>query len=279
MGFSTTDARGRALPATYAGMFLVALATLMYEILLTRIFSVTMWYHFAFVAVSIAMFGMTVGAAIVYVLPRRFPVHRTAQQLATSSLAFGVFIVMSFVAHLRIPFDPGASGRALLLLIGTYALISLPFVFGGIAVSLALTRFPRQVSRLYAADLAGAAIGCVALIALLSATDGPTAVFVVAAVALAGAACFAVDARRRATTVGCFVAIATCLALAVMNPLGVATGRPWGRLPWVKGGHEQPALYEKWTSFSRARVEGAPNVASPPMGWGMSPAYPSDRTF
>ena len=46
---------------TYLGLFLVALATLTYEILLTRIFSVTMLYHFAFVALSLAMFGMTVG--------------------------------------------------------------------------------------------------------------------------------------------------------------------------------------------------------------------------
>jgi hypothetical protein len=43
----------------YVGVFLVALATLMLEVLLTRIFSVTLWYHLAFVAVSIAMFGMT----------------------------------------------------------------------------------------------------------------------------------------------------------------------------------------------------------------------------
>ncbi|HJQ99196.1 MAG TPA: hypothetical protein VJ826_12865, partial [Candidatus Polarisedimenticolaceae bacterium] len=54
---SSTPAR-----ATYLGLFMVALSTLMYEILLTRIFSVTMYYHFAFVAVSVAMFGMTVGA-------------------------------------------------------------------------------------------------------------------------------------------------------------------------------------------------------------------------
>jgi hypothetical protein len=47
----------------------VALSTLMYEILLTRIFSVTMLYHFAFVALSVAMFGMTVGALLVYLLP------------------------------------------------------------------------------------------------------------------------------------------------------------------------------------------------------------------
>ena len=54
---------------TYFGIFLVALATLMYEILLTRIFSVTMLYHFAFVALSVAMFGLTAGALIVYLVP------------------------------------------------------------------------------------------------------------------------------------------------------------------------------------------------------------------
>ncbi len=47
----------RPSPAVYAGLFCVTLATLMHEILLTRIFSVTMWYHFAFMAISIAMFG------------------------------------------------------------------------------------------------------------------------------------------------------------------------------------------------------------------------------
>jgi hypothetical protein len=51
---------------TFAGVFAVTMATLMHEILLTRIFSVTMWYHYAFLAISIALFGMTVGALVVY---------------------------------------------------------------------------------------------------------------------------------------------------------------------------------------------------------------------
>ena len=63
----------RAAAGTYIGLFLVTLATLMHETLLTRIFSVTMWYHFAFVATSVALFGMTVGALIVYLVPGRFP--------------------------------------------------------------------------------------------------------------------------------------------------------------------------------------------------------------
>ena len=63
----------RACGGTYAGLFMVTLSTLMYEIGLTRIFSVTMWYHFAFVAISVALFGMTIGALIVHYWPQRFP--------------------------------------------------------------------------------------------------------------------------------------------------------------------------------------------------------------
>ena len=63
----------RARGGTYAGLFMVTLSTLMYEIGLTRIFSVTMWYHFAFVAISVALFGMTIGALIVHYWPQRFP--------------------------------------------------------------------------------------------------------------------------------------------------------------------------------------------------------------
>jgi len=58
--------------ATYAGLFLVTLSALIYETLLTRPFSVMMWYHFAFVAISVALFGMTVGALVVYLMPGHF---------------------------------------------------------------------------------------------------------------------------------------------------------------------------------------------------------------
>jgi hypothetical protein len=48
----------RAGARTFAGLFLVTLSTLTYQLLLTRTFSVTMYYHFAFVAISVTMFGM-----------------------------------------------------------------------------------------------------------------------------------------------------------------------------------------------------------------------------
>src|SRR4026208_1006776 len=100
-----TNDNGGVSGWTYAGLFLVTLATLMYELLLTRIFSVTMWYHFAFMAISIAMFGMTVGALLVYLLPNFFTQQRAKHHLALTSLLFAVSTVISFLTHLSLPFN------------------------------------------------------------------------------------------------------------------------------------------------------------------------------
>ena len=162
------DSAPRVGREVYAVLFLVTLATLAYQVLLTRIFSVTLWYHFAFLAVSIAMLGTTVGAIAVFVFPERFPVGGERRSMATSALAFAVASAASIVIHLwfRVPSD--GSTAANLALAATCAVIALPFTASGICVALALTRFPAQLSRLYGADLLGAACGCLAVLALLA---------------------------------------------------------------------------------------------------------------
>ena len=90
-------------------MFVLTLSSLMFEIVLTRIFSVTMWYHFAFVAISIALFGTTVGALIVHFRPQSFPDERVKDQMWKFTLAFGVSIAVAFLSQLAVPFSPHAS--------------------------------------------------------------------------------------------------------------------------------------------------------------------------
>jgi len=149
-----------ARAGTFTGLFLITLATLTYQLLLTRIFSVTMYYHFAFVAISVTMFGMAVGALVVYGRPAVFTSQRLNARLAQASLGFAITIVASFLAHLWLPFRPELSLTGILTVVLTYGVLSIPFTFSGIVVALALTRFPHQVSALYAADLAGAAHHC-----------------------------------------------------------------------------------------------------------------------
>jgi hypothetical protein len=271
---------------------MVTLATLMYEILLTRIFSVTMWYHFAFVAISVGMFGMTVGAMLVYLLPGWFTEERAKRHLGIASLLFAVSILVSFLIHLVVPFvAEGFSAVVLFSYLLTYVVISLPFLFSGIAVCLALTKFPRQVSKLYAVDLAGAALGCILLIYVLTITDGPTAVILVAFLASLGAVLFAFDAASKRLKK---IAITTSIALGLLaaaNAVLVTTSNNSAsnnsgsnnsgannsaaiRLMWVKGRIEPPALYEEWNSFSRVVVQGNPDRPTMPFGWGWSPVAP-----
>jgi hypothetical protein len=261
-------------PYTYLGLFFVALATLMYEILLTRIFSVTMLYHFAFVALSLAMFGMTAGALIVYLAPRVFTPARLRWQLALAAVCFPTAIVLSFLTQLSIPFRVHPSIVAIYAIAFTYAVIAVPFVASGVVVCLALTGFPKRVSRLYAADLAGAALGCMLLIVVIGYSDGPTAVLWVSVLASIGAMMFALDTPSRALRRAATVSTLLLLMAAVGHNILVWREFPVFRILYMKGSFEARPLYEKWNSYSRVRVRGSQKTEEPPQGWGLSPALP-----
>ncbi len=269
-------------PSIYVGLFFVALTTLMYEILLTRIFSVTMWYHFAFMAVSIAMFGMTLGALVVYLKPFWFDDTNIANHLSRSAMRFAMSIVGSFLVYLATPFHPDESinsVRGLCSIAAVYAIISIPFLFSGICVCLVLTRFSRSVGWLYATDLAGAAIGCVLLIGLLELVDGPTAVLVIAFVASVGAVSFSFGSAARSTRPQVLTGCALMAGLIAWHAgASISHSSPF-QLRWVKGRLETFPIYEKWNSFSRIAVFGDPRVRVTPRGWGLSPVYPSGRTI
>ena len=259
--------------ATFAGLFLITLGTLMFEILLTRIFSVTMWYHFAFMAISVAMFGMTAGALLVYIGQKFFAIEKTQRHLASSALLFGATIVAAYLVHLKIPMLTGKSNLTPLALALTYVVISVPFIFSGVCVCLALTRFPRQIGRLYAADLGGAATGCIVIIYALKVTDGPTAVMLCALICCVAATFFVRDAESSWVRPVSRVAAISLAAFVVINTYLVHQQASLLRLVWVRGSKETKPLYEKWNSFSRIIVDGDDSKWEAPFGWGLSTRY------
>lgn len=260
----------------FLGLFMVTLATLMYEILLTRIFSATVFYHFAFVALSIALFGMTVGALMVYLMPQRFAPEQVEQQLSFYSLGFAVSILASFLVHLAMPLWLSSPVGAVLTVTIKYLVISVPFVYSGICVCLALTRFPTQVSQLYAADLVGSSVGCLIVLFTLHMIDAPTAVVMVAVVAALGAGFFAAGVNGGALRRWSYIFAGACLVLAMVNTGMARAGSSLLRLRWVKFQKEGELLHERWNSFSRITVEGDPEKPLAPFGWGLSSRYPKN---
>ncbi len=135
-----------------AGLFLITLATLMLEVLDTRLLSVLTWYHLSFFAVSVAMLGMAAGAVAVFVAGdlRTGPRARTALPLA--ALAFAVVLPVSHVANLVIPFPAvsGVQAAPLAALAVATIVFTIPFFFSGVVVTLALTRTGAPIGALYA---------------------------------------------------------------------------------------------------------------------------------
>jgi SAM-dependent methyltransferase len=269
-----TDARLRARPGTYAGLFIITLSTLMYEIALTRVFSVTMWYHFAFVAISLALFGLTVGALIVYLLPHRFRDAEVRSRLWLFSLLFSASLAVCFVTQLAIPFVPDLNLAGAWSVALTCMVISIPFTLSGVVVCLALTRFPAQVNRLYATDLVGAALGCVLLVVLFLVLDGPSLVIAIGALAAVGALLFALDAQSRRGVTWSLVAVAALGGFAVVNGALHSRGQPLLRIIWAKEESDPKHAYEKWNAYSRITVDDVTGGPAPPTGVGLSRTLP-----
>lgn len=263
------ESRG-ASRSTFVGLFLVTLATLVYELLLTRIFSVTMWYHCAFMAVSVAVFGMTVGAIAVYLAPSLFSRKNTTTMLSISTLAFSFTSILSVYFHLAMLNQTNLD--FITMLQNTYLLTLVPFFFSGVSVCLVLTRYTKQISQLYAADLLGAAAGCLFLPALLEIVDGPSAVLVVALLCAMAACAFSLPLKRFR-----YVTIIFTLILAVAIPIN--QGTRWMKLgPIVRGRKEEAPLFEKWSMAARVRVFGDGDTPQPAIqgGWALSDATPAD---
>lgn len=258
--------------SVYCGLFFIALATLMYELLLTRIFSVTMYYHFAFMVVSTAMFGMTLGAMLLYMFPALQEQEGLAKRLSLLSLFCAISVIVSMVLHIELPSAGNPVAQAVFISL-TYVCVSIPFVFGGMLISLLFKTYNKLVGHLYAADLCGAASGCLLLVLSLNALDGFSTVLLVAFWACIAALCFAqsCQASFRNSVLG----ITVCAALAVsLHSYLFNSDLPGAvRIHWVKGAYVEKPLYEKWNSFSRVTVWGDMNKPSFFSYPGVSTAY------
>jgi hypothetical protein len=247
---------------TYAGLFFTTLSLLQLELFLTRIFSVTMWYHFAFMAISLAMFGLATGAVLIEVMKKR-EAHAT---LANAALLFALTSAICFTIQLYLRADPDAQ---LGTTVWAFIVIAIPFVFGGVVICVALTRFPAFTGKLYAADLAGSAAGCLLTIPILNSIHAPTAVILNAGIAALAATTFALSVRGKVR----WIAAAVCAGLFVIA--GVNQSIKKIDIQWLKGGRNaHDGLYEKWNALSRIYVRKNDDE---PFGWGMSPVYKHGR--
>lgn len=262
--------------ALYAGLFLVTLSTLMLEVLDTRLLSVLTWYHFSFFAVSVAMLGMAAGAVSVFVMGDWLTGERARQAMPVAALGFAIALPLCHVANLVIPF-PAVSGVAaapLAALAVSTVVFTIPFLFSGVVVTLALTRTDAPAGRIYAADLAGAAAGCLVVVLALERTDITSTAFIAGTAAAASAWCFARYAGRPAAG-----SVAVLLVLAGATAINASADRPLGVIyPKSRGlwFQERAIEYSAWNAHSNVIIRTP--VPSTVFLWGPGKGAPDVKT-
>ena len=255
------------------GIFLISFAVLLTELLLTRIFSVTMFYHLSFMVVSLAMLGFGASGLIVALAPAWFPEERLFAQTAWGSVLFGLTSVAAIGISFQLPISLDTSAENWARIGATYGLCAIPFLFGGLVVSLILTHRPAEANRLYFADLLGAALGCLAFIPATNWLGAPSAVLLAAAIASVSGAVLMPPAARRWRRLA--MVLVGCLLIGIFT-----NGRVhFYDVRFVKGVRQPPTLALKWNSFSRVDVVGTPATlwkAHPPSAPGFSTRLDQD---
>lgn len=251
-------------------IFVLAAATLSYQILITRFFSVVLYYHFAFAAISLAMLGLTLGAMEVYNKPLRYSPERVGPEFARHAARFAITGIGAMVAFLCVPLAVPESYVPAALALATLAFV-MPFTESGVCITLLLTRLPYGGGWLYASDLTGAAVGCLGVIFVLLAVDPVSAALWLGAFA-AGAGWMVVRDSSAPQT-HCRFASAVTIALAATAALHTGLAMSGGShlgVVWAKGVPQFGTLFERWNTYSRVRVVGLGE--STPLGWGFTHA-------
>ncbi len=246
--------------STFFGLLLLAAATLLLEVSLTRILSVTLWYHFAFMVISTALFGL--GFAGVVLSLRRAAASVPARMVAVWGLSTPLAFLAGYGLFMLVPFEPFSLGSRpvqWLYLPLSYLAVCLPFFCSGATIAALLTRHAAFVHRLYLFDLVGAGAGSLLVVVLLPALGGSGVVFAAAALAAAGAALLAWESGRRwSLCAGCILVVLLCalpfaeglVPVRISSNKVAGGGVPVGRLL----SDPRFNLFTAWNTLSRIDV-------------------------
>ena len=232
-----------------AGIGLSSFSALLLELALTRLFSVVLFYHFAFLAISIALLGLGAGGVFACLWKRWLARFSTRQLAGWLCMLNALLVPAALEIVLRVPVSLELSRMNFLRLTAMYLVSAVPFFLTGLQFSAVFARETAHIPRLYGADLAGGALACLGVVPLLNWLGGPNAILFAAAAAGIASAVWAISRLERK------VAIAISLSYFIVIAINHS-----GRLldvVYAKGMYRDPAWVEfaRWNAISRVEVD------------------------
>ncbi len=243
---SSTEIPERTL---LVGLGLTSFGALLLELALTRLFSVVLFYHFAFLAISIALLGLGAGGVFAYLFRNRLARTGTRALAARLCIDSSILVFVALEVILHVPVALSVTGRNFLHLTALYVVSALPFFLTGLLFSVVFARETWRVSRLYGADLSGGALACLAVVPLLNWVGGPNTILAAAVVMAVAAMVWAGSSTARKVAGGLAALFVVLIAANHSNRLIDVV--------YAKGMFRDPAWVEfaRWNALSRVEVD------------------------
>lgn len=234
---------------TRLSVFLITLSGLVLEVGLTRIYSASVWYHFAFVAISIALLGWGLGGFTVHLLKRTSILTMNTAALLTA--VYGLVVPLCLWLLGRYPFE---IDRLPLYFIAPLV----PFFLAGMALSIVFALHRNEIGSLYFADLIGAAIGAVLVTFLLHFLGGEVALLIGAiAPAIAALLLATSQASRGVALVAVVITVAATIAAMSAGVLRITPGTTKAMRRQMDASPGAHVTQTGWNAYSRIdAVEG-----------------------
>ncbi|MER3447610.1 MAG: hypothetical protein C4291_12600 [Candidatus Dadabacteria bacterium] len=252
---------GISTPLLLLGIFLISASGLMLEVTLTRIFSATIWYHYAFIAISVALFGWGLGGFSLHILKERNIIKSTPGFLALASLLFSLSIPIFLWIIIQLPATPN--------FLSLYFITSvIPFLLAGITLVQAFDIFREITGKLYFADLIGATFGAWGITLILGLLGGESTVLFVAILPALATILFSTHRpdfwKTKIFSLGLTSILAVALLIICNSEFHILTIKNAPAKGLYQHMHSDPNLhivFTKWNSYSR--IDGVEGVAPP----------------
>lgn len=241
-----------------SGIVLISAASLAYEITLTRLFAVQQFYHFAFVVISIATMGFAASGLLL-------SMRKTQPAPSLLAFCFSGAVLIAYITINKLPFDSYSiawDARQWWILLLYFSVSGTPFLAAGWAIGAALDAAGTEAYRPYAANMIGAAAGCLLALAAIDQLGGEGAVGLVISIGiLAGS--LLLDRKRDAIALIPLAILIVVLFSIPIQPLRLALS-PYKPLSSARLANEARLSVTDWGTTARLDVVESPGIHSFP---------------
>lgn len=242
--------KGSSIVGLGFALLLTTLSALLLELSLTRLFSVVLFYHYAFLAISLAVLGLASGGMVARLLPRNLAPREHRRLMAKVCLAACV----SLIPALKFTLDTNVwlvtTWETALRVAMLFVMFLIPFGLAGFVIASTIVAGSHRIASLYFYDLLGGSLGCLLFVPVMARFGGPNAVLVVGMLWAVTAVAWALGSRSRSLALG---SVTVALAMAGLIAIN-GNGRLMG-VRFMRGKPVDNEVFSAWNSFSRISVQ------------------------